>query len=114
MIVKVDVPPKVLWALSEKAEREGVTVSDLLVTAATSPAARTTYIPPNETTHERRVRELWQTGLCDADIGNDLGITAAAVGRVRRKFKLPANRRSSPTAQAARLAAQHQAEKRSA
>lgn len=113
MIVKIDIPPKVLWALSERAEREGVTVGDLLVSAATDPPPMPVSIPTTETTHDR-VRRLWSEGACDADIAAALHMSSHRVAKVRQGMKLPANRRFKPEAQAARLAARNQAEKRSA
>lgn len=113
MIVKVDIPPRELWALSAKAEREGVTVGDLLLAAATSGDAM--QEPGTETTRQR-VRQLWSQGLCDADIAAEMRITTRRVAVSRQGMKLPANRRFKPTAEAARSAAnkQHQAEKRQA
>lgn len=110
MIVKVEIPPKELWALTERAEREGVTVGELLLAAATAVGPTGT-----ETTHDR-VRKLWAEGLCDADIAAHLHMTTQAVSGVRQGMKLRAHKRFKPTAEAARSAAykQHQAEKRSA
>lgn len=112
MIVEVNVPPKVLWALTDEAERMGVTVGELLLAAATTEQPMG---PLTETTHDRVIR-LWRQGLCDADIAARLHMTNQAVSKVRQGMKLPANRRLRPTAEAIRLAAykQHQAEKRSA
>lgn len=107
MIVKLDIPPKLLWSLSEEAEREGVTVAALLLNAATRPkitAITTDDLATVVSSHDKTIHGLWKQGLCDADIATELNITTSQVARVRQGMKLPAHRRFSPEAQEARLA----------
>lgn len=116
MIVKVDLPPKMVWAISKKAESRGVSFSEMLVAVmldvgSKAPAEPEETPPPTvvvekETTIHRRLRQLWRLSFSDADIAAEMGVTPGAVGRLRREMHLPANRRSVHTREAARRAAE--------
>lgn len=85
MKVTVDLDPRDLWVLTEQAERQGMTLPDFL-------RARMLDRQP---TIQDRVVELHAAGLCDADIGIDIGLDLAQTAHLRRALGLKPNRRFS-------------------
>ena len=57
--MKVDIDPKVWWALEDRAEASGLTLEQFLTVAAAS------YEPTMTT--PQKVRALWEQGKCDAE-----------------------------------------------
>lgn len=89
MKVTVDLDPKDLWVLTEQAERQGMTLPDFL---------RARMLDRRGTVQDR-VIELHAAGLCDADIGIELGMTLQQTATMRRALGLEPNRRyTKPTA----------------
>lgn len=86
MKVQVDLNPRDLWRLEERAEHEGVTLSAYLSDLIASRER------PGVSTPDR-VRDLWREGLCDADISVRVKCRPGYVAVVRRSLGLPANRR---------------------
>jgi hypothetical protein len=84
--VKVDIEPRLLWALEERATREGITLPQLLLGAAVA------RFKPQQSTADR-VKALWDRNFPDADIAEQLHITPGYVAGVRRDMGLPAHRR---------------------
>ena len=85
MKVTVDMDPRDLWVLTEQAERQGMSLPDFL---------RTRMLDRKPTVQDRVV-ELHAAGLCDADIGIDLGMDLAQTANIRRGLGLQPNRRFS-------------------
>lgn len=83
MKVTVDLDPRDLWVLTEQAERQGMLLPDFL-------KARMLDRRP---TIQDRVVELHAAGLCDADIGLDLGLDLQKTANIRRALGLTPNRR---------------------
>ncbi|MGG7450578.1 hypothetical protein ACQ3HE_06775 [Plantibacter auratus] len=83
--MKVDIDPKVWWALEDRAEASGLTLEQFLTVAAAS------YEPTMTT--PQKVRALWEQGKCDADIAGEMKVAPASVAAVRRQLGLPANKR---------------------
>lgn len=83
MKVIVDLDPKDLWVLTEQAERQGMTLPDFL---------RARMLDRKPTVRDRVV-ELHAAGLCDADIGLELGMDLHQTAAMRRGLGLEANRR---------------------
>jgi hypothetical protein len=84
--VQVDLNPRDLWQLEERAERDGMTLPELLAEMVTS------HERPSLSTSDR-VRELWRDGMCDADMAVRLRFAPGYVALVRRSLGLPANKR---------------------
>jgi hypothetical protein len=85
MKVTVDLDPRDVWRIQEKANKAKVRPGDVL---------------RDELAHRRntleyrtRVRARVLAGLCDADIAGELGRAPGEIARVRRGEGLPANRR---------------------
>ncbi|RLK47638.1 hypothetical protein [Microbacterium telephonicum] len=85
MKVTVDLDPKDVWRIQDRAEREGITPGQAL----------RNELAPRRTTLEYRdrVRARVLAGLCDADIATELNRTPGEIARVRRGEGLPANPR---------------------
>lgn len=85
MKIVVDLDPKDVWRIQQKAERlnlsPGAVLRDELSQRRRGEELRST------------VRELVVAGWCDADIAERIGTTNAAIAEVRRRLQLPANKR---------------------
>jgi len=85
MKIVLDLDPRDVWAIQEKAERLGITPGQVL---------RDERTQRRNTDHYRdRVRARVLAGLCDADIAGELNRTPGEIARVRRAAGLPANPR---------------------
>ncbi|WP_298745290.1 hypothetical protein [uncultured Microbacterium sp.] len=86
MKITVDLDPRDIWRIQERAEREGITpgqiLRDELTTKRTALERRT------------RIRARVLAGMCDADIAKELDTTNQHVAAIRRSEGLPANRRN--------------------
>lgn len=85
MIVKTELTPYEMWRLEEEAEARGLSLSEFLKGAAIALVKGDLMKDP--------LKELHAIGMCDADIGKQLGIDAAAVKYRRARMGLPAHRR---------------------
>lgn len=83
--VRVKLHPRDVWEIQEKAEKKGVTPGQVVRAAL--------YKSRSRLERETRVRSRVLAGLCDADIGLELGMTVGQVASMRRGMGLPANRR---------------------
>jgi hypothetical protein len=84
----VDLDPRDVWRIQEKAERLGVLPGEVL---------------RDELARKRAGRELREVvrqrvmaGMCDADIADEIGHAPGYVAELRRGMGLPANRRRRP------------------
>lgn len=85
MIVKTELTPYEMWRLETEAESRGLSLSAFLRGAAVALVKGDLMKDP--------LRELHAIGMCDADIGLQLGLDASAVKRRRARLGLPAHRR---------------------
>jgi hypothetical protein len=83
--LEIELPDRVWGHLVSRADAEGITSRELLVAAIEG------LVP--EVSGRDSVSVLWSRGLADAEIAAELGWTNEAVARVRRRRKLPANKR---------------------
>lgn len=85
MKILVDLDPRDVWRIQERAERAGVTPGDVL----RDDLARRRH------GRELRdaVKERVKAGMCDADIGIELGLPVGRVAEIRRGHGLAANKR---------------------
>jgi hypothetical protein len=97
MRVTVDMDPRDVWRLQERAEREGVTPGEVLRDEL---APRRSALEFHD-----RVRARVRAGMCDADIAEELGRAPGTIAEVRRGLGLKANRRYQKTAAAGRRTA---------
>lgn len=85
MKIQVDLEPRDVWRIQEKAERLGITPGEVLRGELA------------ETKRGRDARDVIRQsvadGLCDADIAAELRATVGHVASVRRSLGLPANHR---------------------
>lgn len=85
MRIMVDLDPKDVWRIQERAEKLGVRPGDVLRDElATRRAGRDL---------RDAIGERVKAGMCDADIAAEFRMTPAAVKYQRRGLGLPANRR---------------------
>lgn len=89
MIVKLDLDPRVVWRLSEIAERRGVTES-VVVAELVGTRPRTARQDAGEVTR-KKVIELHAAGLSDREIALSVGRVVEHVSRVRKAAGLPRN-----------------------
>lgn len=82
--LKIDVPDREFWFLSEMAEKFGVRVSDMV---------RFSAVRAKGATQDDLIRAFWQAGLPDADIADRMGLVNNQVQQRRRAMNLPANKR---------------------
>ena len=85
MIVNVDLSPYEIWQIETEAERRGVPLVQFIRDAAVALVGGNLATDP--------LRELHALGMCDADIGTQLGISSAAVVHRRKRLGLVAHRR---------------------
>lgn len=85
MKVVIDLDPRDVWRIQDKAERTNRTPGQVIREEL---ATRRSHLE-----YHTRVRARVLAGLCDADIATELGRTVAEIARVRRQQQLPANRR---------------------
>jgi hypothetical protein len=85
MKVTVDLDPRDVWRIQEKAEQLGVRPGDVLRDEIT--------LQRRSRDMREKVRELVKAGLCDADIAARLHYSNGWVADTRRGLGLPANRR---------------------
>jgi hypothetical protein len=85
MRVMVDLDPRDVWRIQEKAERLGTTPGDVLRRDLDRMRRRLDVT--------RRVKEMTERGFCDADMAAQLGYTPGRIAEIRRGLGLPANRR---------------------
>lgn len=88
MRVIVDLDPRDVWRIQEKAERAGVTPGDVLRDELAS----------RRYGRELRVavRQRVLAKYCDADIAAELGYAPGYIAKLRRGMGLPANPRQRP------------------
>ncbi|WIE55388.1 hypothetical protein [Curtobacterium sp. MCBD17_003] len=86
MRVVVEVPERVLFALTDRAEDADLTVAEYLLRAGLTIAGVTE-------SRQSTVARLQSLGLSDAAIAQHLNTTTTAVASMRRQLHLPANRR---------------------
>ena len=86
MKIMVDLDPRDVWRIQERAEREGITPGQVLRNG----------LAQKRSTLERRnrIRARVLAGMCDADIAKELDTTNQHVAAIRRSEGLPANRRN--------------------
>lgn len=84
MELKIDVPDREFWFLSEMAEKFGVRVSDMIRFSASRAKGAT---------QDDLIRAFWQAGLPDADIADRMGLLNYQVKDRRLAMNLPANKR---------------------
>ena len=84
MKVSIELDPRTVWAVTETAEKLGISNSELLEQRLSGLRRKT--IP-------ERVREVHARGFCDADIADELGYLVGTVGTIRRRLDLAPNRR---------------------
>lgn len=84
MKVTIDVPDREWWHLTDLAEQRGVKVSDMV---------KLTLTTAHTITQTDYIRTLNASGLPDADIADQLGLTVGYVAERRRWMGLKANRR---------------------
>ena len=87
--VTVDLPPAMVWQIIDRAEKEHTTPGVILRRELAG-----TDMPA---TFDTRVRARVLAGMCDADIGIELGRTVTEIARIRRSQGLPANHRYRKT-----------------
>lgn len=84
MKIQVDMDPRDVWRITERAEREhttpGEVLREMLATRRGGLELR------------NRVRSRVLAGMCDADIGIELGYPVGTIATIRRGEGLPANR----------------------
>lgn len=85
MKVTVELDPRIVWRIQDEAERQGITPGDVLRAELTP---RTGTIPAAQ-----RIREMHATGMCDADMAEQLRYLPGTIANIRRDMGLPANRR---------------------
>lgn len=85
MKVVVDMDPRDVWLIQDRAERFGVTSGEVLRDVLAKDR--------NMLEQRRRIRLAVIEGKCDADIAAEMGLTNQTVSTIRRGFGLPANRR---------------------
>lgn len=85
MKILIDLDPRDVWDIQEKAERLGITPGQVV---RDERATRR-----NTDEYRARVRSRVLAGLCDADIAAELGRTPGEIARVRRGERLKANPR---------------------
>jgi DNA-binding NarL/FixJ family response regulator len=85
--VAVDVPDKVLFALTDQAEAAGMSVAEYLLHAGLATAGITEK-------RESTIGRLVGLGMSDAQIARRLNTTNAAVAWKRRQLGMPANHAS--------------------
>ena len=86
MKVTVDLDPRDVWRIQEKADKAGVRPGDVLREEL---GARRDVIQ-----FHNRVRARVLAGMCDADIATELRMGVTAIRDIRQKhLRLPANRR---------------------
>lgn len=96
MLLKVDLDPKTIWRIEERAEFNECTVAEYLVQVAEHGVAaprswRTTEQQGAET--RSRVGALHAEGFTDAEIAARVGRVREHVASVRRKLGLKPNKR---------------------
>jgi uncharacterized protein YjcR len=82
--LKINIPDREFWFLSEMAEKFGVKVSDMV---------RFTAARAKDVTQDDIIQALWRAGLPDADIADRMGLVNNTVKDRRRYMGLPANKR---------------------
>jgi len=86
MRVTVDLDPKDVWRIQERAERLGVTPGEVLRVELASKRS-------HENRHAR-IRAGVEAGLTDREIADEMGEGVTAIRDVRQKnLRMPANRR---------------------
>lgn len=88
--MKLDLHPKVVWAMDELAEKRGVSVADL-VTEAVLPKMRKPSLVGEKTRAD--VVRLHGEGLTDIQIAARLGRVPEHVARLRRAAGLKPNKK---------------------
>ena len=85
MKITVDMDPRDVWRFQERADRLGVTPGVVL----------RDELAVKRQGRDRReaIRERVKAGMCDADIGIELGETSTSIRDVRRGLGLKANPR---------------------
>lgn len=86
MKIMVDLDPKDVWRITDKAEKAGITPGEVLRDEL---AVRRSHLELRN-----RIRSRVLAGMCDADIARELSLTNRVVSDIRRGEGLPANRRN--------------------
>lgn len=87
MKILVDLDPKLVWSIQERAERLGMTPGEVL---------RDDLLANRKGRETREaVKNRVTAGMPDADIAADLGLTPGHVAEVRRRLGIPPNKRYS-------------------
>lgn len=86
MKVTFDLDPKDVWILTDRAEKNGLTLPEMLRRIAVE------EFTPSASTPDR-VKALWQQGLPDADIAARIKITPGYVAGLRRDMGLAPHKR---------------------
>ena len=84
MKIVVDMDPKDVWRIQEKAERLGVTPGEVL--------REELAVRRGGMLLRDRVRARVLAGMTDADIGIELGFPVGSIAQIRRGEGLPPNR----------------------
>jgi hypothetical protein len=85
----VEAPDEVFWRVAARAELQDQKVPDFVVDLMISVAAAKSPVENDP------LLRLWREGLTDSEIARELDVTNQRVSDRRRRFGLPANRRSS-------------------
>lgn len=96
MILKVELDPKTIWRLEERAEFNSCTVAEYLARVAEHGVAAPRAWSTNEqqgAETRARVRELHAEGFTDAEIAARIGRVREYVALVRRRLGLAPNKR---------------------
>ena len=95
MILKVDLDPKLVWKLGEVAEKNGVTV-DQLVAGVLVNRLQLRRMTPRKPERQARIVELHGEGFTDVEIAEQLECVREYVVQIRRRHGLKPNRKKVP------------------
>ena len=92
MILKVDLDPKLIWRLGEVAEKNGVTV-DQIVAGLLVNRLQQRRVTPRKPERQARIVELHGEGFTDVEIAEQLECVREYVVQIRRRHGLKPNRK---------------------
>ena len=95
MILKVDIDPKLIWRLGELADKNGVTV-DQIVSGVLVNRLQLRKVTPRKPERQTRIVELHGEGFTDVEIAERLECVREYVVQIRRRHGLKPNRKKVP------------------
>jgi DNA-directed RNA polymerase specialized sigma24 family protein len=95
VILKVDLDPKLIWRLGELAEKNSVTV-DQLVAGVLVNRLQLRRATPRRPERQARIVELHGEGFTDVEIAERLECVREYVVQIRRRHGLKPNRKKVP------------------